>query len=253
MRQFARMLSPVGRSARTPLALGWEAARANAVPGFVLQAMMLLVLIAYYISPGTASALNQIAEFKQRHGVAFVLLAAIAAGALLPELFVIIFFQRGRPCAQNLRNLAFTIPTWGIDGILVDLMYRSMAGWFGDVVTVPVVLAKICIDQFGYNPLIAAPGEVLVYEWKNTRISWSSVRRAFSWNHYRDQIIPTLLATWVVWIPLMAIIYSLPLALQFPLFSLALTFWVLLLTYMTNKFSGKIAADAPIALSVAEM
>jgi hypothetical protein len=51
--------------------------------------------------------------------------------------------------------------------------------------------------------------------------------------------VPTLLATWAVWIPLMAIIYSLPLALQFPLFSLALTFWVLLLTYMTSSFTMK--------------
>ena len=179
--------------------------------------------------------------------------AAIAAGALFPEIFVICFFQKGKLRAQNLRNLAFTIPTWAIDGILVDLMYRKMAAGFGDVVTFPVVLAKICVDQFGYNPFIAAPGEVLVYEWKNTRISWESVRRALTWEHYRDKIVPTLLATWAVWIPLMAIIYSLPAALQFPLFSLALTFWVLLLTYMTNKFAGKISADAPIALSVAEM
>jgi hypothetical protein len=238
---------------RPPLVLGWEAARANALPGFILQAMMLALLVAYYLSPATASALNEIAEYKKQHGLFFVLLAAIAAGALLPELFVICFFQKARVRAQNFRNLAFTIPTWGIDGILVDLMYRSMAGWFGDVVTIPVVLAKICVDQFGYNPFIAAPGEVLVYEWKNTRVSWASVRRVFSWTHYRDQIVPTLLATWVVWIPLMAIIYSLPLALQFPLFSLALTFWVLLLTYMTNRFAGKIKADAPVALSVAEM
>ena len=49
----------------------------------------------------------------------------------------------------------------------------------------------------------------------------------------------------------MAIIYSLPLALQFPLFALALTFWVLLMTYMTNRFAGKIEADATIALAVA--
>ena len=235
---------------RTPLAIGWEAARANAVPGFVLQAMMLALLIAYYLSAATASALNQIADYKKQHGLIFVLLAAIAAGALLPELFVIFFFQKGRLRAQNFRNLAFTVPTWAIDGVLVDLMYRSMAVWFGDVVTVPVVLAKICVDQFGYNPFIAAPGEVLVYEWKNTHISWESVRRAFTWKHYRNQIVPTLFATWVVWIPLMAIIYSLPLALQFPLFSLALTFWVLLLTFMTNRFAGKIVADAPIALSV---
>ena len=105
------------------------------------------------------------------------------------------------------------------------------------MVTVPVVLAKICVDQFGYNPFFAAPFGVLTYEWKNCGYSRESLRRTFSWNHYRDRIIPTLLATWAVWIPLMAMIYSLPLALQFPLFSLALTFWVLLLTYMTNSFA----------------
>ena len=165
---------------RTPLALGWEAARANALPGFILQAMMLALLVAYYVSPATASLLNQIAEYKRQHGFIFVVLAAIAAGALLPELFVVFFFQSGRVGAQNFRNLAFTIPTWAIDGILVDLMYRSMATWFGDAVTVPVVFAKICVDQLGYNPFFAAPGEVLVYEWKNTRISWASLRRALS-------------------------------------------------------------------------
>ena len=215
--------------------------------------MMLAVLVAYYMNPATALALNQVAQYKRQHGLAFVIVAAIAAGAVLPELFVIFFFQKGKVRTQNFRNLAFTVPTWAIDGILVDLMYRKMAVWFGDVVTVPVVFAKICVDQFGYNPFIAAPGEVLVYGWKNTRFSWESVRRTFTWTHYRDQIVPTLLATWVVWIPLMAIIYSLPAALQFPLFSLALTFWVLLLTYMTNRFAGKLAADAPIALSIAKM
>jgi len=48
-------------------------------------------------------------------------------------------------------------------------------------------------------------------------------------------------------------IYSLPLALQFPLFALALTFWVLLMTYMTNRFAGKIEADASLASSVADL
>lgn len=245
------MISPARRGARTPLALGWEAARANVLPGLLLQALMLTLLVAYYVSPAAARALNHLAAYKQEHGIVFVLVAAITAGALLPEAFVICFFQHGRPRAQNLRNLLFTVPTWAVDGVLVDLMYRGNAALFGDVVTVQAVIVKTCVDQFGYNPFIAAPCEVLVYEWKNTRISWSSVRRALTWDHYRDQIVPTLLATWAVWIPLMVIVYSLPFALQFPLFSLALTFWVLLLTYMTNRFSGKIAADAPPALSTA--
>jgi hypothetical protein len=51
----------------------------------------------------------------------------------------------------------------------------------------------------------------------------------------------------------MAVIYSLPLTLQFPMFALALSFWVLLLTYMTNRFAGKLSADAPVALATAKL
>jgi hypothetical protein len=237
--------------ARTPFTLGWEAARANAVPALIIQTIMLALLVAFYSSPTVAAALWQLAEFKRAHGATFVILAAVAAGALIPELFLIVFFQRGRPNRRNLRNLLFTIPVWGFDGWLVDLLYRSEAAMLGDVASVPVVVAKICIDQLGYNVFFAAPFGVLTYEWKNNGISLRPVKELFTWRHYRDKIFPTLLATWAVWIPLMAIIYSLPLALQFPLFGLALSFWVLLLTYMTNRFSGKIEADAPLALATA--
>jgi hypothetical protein len=239
------------QKSRTPLTLGWEAARANAVPALIIQAFMLALLIAYYTNHRVSSALAGLAEFKRAHGLLFVIVASITAGALIPELFLILFFQRGCPTRRNLRNLLFTVPVWGFDGTLVDLLYRSEAAWFGDVVTLPVVAAKICVDQFGYNSAFAAPFGVLTYEWKNNGISAEPLRQLFTISHYRDKIIPTLLATWAVWIPLMAIIYSLPLALQFPLFGLALSFWVLLLTYMTNRFAGKIEADAPLALAVA--
>jgi hypothetical protein len=238
---------------RTPLTLGWEAARANAVPAFIIQAFMLALLVAYYTNHTVFSGLNQLADYKRAHGLSFVIVASIMAGAIVPEIFLVFFFQRGRPSRRNLRNLLFTVPVWGFDGWLVDLLYRSQAAWFGDVVTLPVVCAKICVDQFGYNPFFAAPFGVLTYEWKNNGISAGPLRQLLTLIHYRDKILPTLLATWAVWIPLMAIIYSLPLALQFPLFGLALSFWVLLLTYMTNRFAGKIEADAPLALAVAEL
>lgn len=233
--------------------LGWQAAKANALPALIIQLLMLLLLVGYYVSPATATALQQLADLKDKYGLIFVLLASILAGAVIPELFVIIFFQRGRMTRRNIRNLMFTIPVWGFDGSLVDLLYRAEARWFGDVATVGVVAAKICVDQFGYNPFFAAPFGVLTYEWKNTGISMHPVRDLFTWAHYRDKILPTLVATWAVWIPLMAIIYSLPLVLQFPLFALSLSFWVLLLTYMTNRFAGKIEAGAPLALASADV
>ena len=200
---------------------------------------MLTLLCAYYLNARTAAALTSVAEYKRAHGLTFVVVSTIVAASLLPELFLVVFFQSGRFRAQNFRNLLFTAPLWGLDGITVDYLYRGLAALLGDQPTFWTVLTKICIDQFGYNVLFAAPYGVIAYEWKNSGYSPATLRRCFSAACYRDKIVPTLLTTWGVWIPLMAMIYSLPLALQFPLFSLALTFWVLLLTYMTNQFAGK--------------
>ena len=105
--------------------------------------------------------------------------ASILAGAILPEIFLIAFFQRGRLTKRNLRNLLFTIPIWAFDGSLVDLLYRGEAALLGNVVTVPVVIGKICLDQFGYNPFFAAPFGVLTYEWKNSGFSFRVVRPGF--------------------------------------------------------------------------
>ncbi|HCP91181.1 MAG TPA: hypothetical protein DIT76_03905, partial [Spartobacteria bacterium] len=147
----------IAQKSRTPLTIGWQAVKANVLPGFLLQATMLSILLAYYFSPRSAALLNRLADYKSNHEVVFVIIASVCAGALLPELFVVCFFQRGRVRAQNFRDLLFTAPFWALDGVLVDLMYRTLAIWFGTKVSLPVVVAKICVDQFGYNPFFAAP------------------------------------------------------------------------------------------------
>ena len=237
--QLARMSSAVRPTRPNPFAIDWEAVRANAIPALILQAVMLALVLAYYLSPPVADLLDRLADYKRAHGLAFVIVATIIAASFLPEIFLVLFFQGGRVRAQNFRNLLFTAPIWAVDGVTVDFLYRGLAALLGDTASVPVVAAKICIDQFGYNVFFAAPYGVLAYQWKNSGFSFPVLRACLTPAFYRDKIVPTLCTTWAVWIPLMAMIYSLPLALQFPLFSLALTFWVLLLTYMTNRFAGK--------------
>ena len=78
---------------RTPLTLGWEAARANAVPALIIQAIMLALLIAYYTNHSVFSALNQLANYKNAHGLTFVIVASVTAGAIIPEIFLIFSFN----------------------------------------------------------------------------------------------------------------------------------------------------------------
>src|SRR5438552_17544881 len=137
------------QKSRTPITLGWEAARANAVPALIIQAFMLALLIAYYTSHTAAAVLSQLAEYKRSHGILFVIVASITAGVLIPVLFLIVFFQRCRPTLRNVRYLLFTMPVWGFDGTLVDVLYRIEAAWFGDIVTFAVVEARFDVAHFG--------------------------------------------------------------------------------------------------------
>src|SRR5881227_480865 len=97
---------------RSPLTLGWEAARANALPALIIQALMLMLLLSFYISHTAFALFSQLAELKRTGGILFVIVASVTAGALIPELFLILFFQRGRPSRRNLRNLLFTVLVW---------------------------------------------------------------------------------------------------------------------------------------------
>lgn len=238
------------RSRRRLVSVGWEAILANLRPAVFLQALMLLLVLGYYFNPRVAATLGWLADYKRANGILFVIGSTILAASILPELFLVLFFQGARVRAENFRNLLFTAPLWALDGITVDLLYRGLTTLLGNTPTRAVVLAKICVDQFGYNVLFAAPYGVMAYEWKNSGFSFAVLRRCFSFGCYRRKVVPTLFTTWGVWIPLVAMIYSLPLAVQFPLFSLALTFWVLLFTYMTNRFAGK--AGLPAAFLPAE-
>src|SRR5205085_2636695 len=126
---------------RTPWLIGWEAAKANAAPAFVLQSMMLAILLAYYFHPPSAAFLNALAGFKQRHDLTFVLIASAIVGAVLPELFIIVFFQRGRMRRQNARNLVFNVLFWTFAGFLVNLMYLGVGSL--DSVNVDYLFAAI--------------------------------------------------------------------------------------------------------------
>ncbi|MEA3213245.1 MAG: hypothetical protein QOE70_6302 [Chthoniobacter sp.] len=220
---------------KPPLFVGLRAARANLIPGLVIQTAMLAIVLAYYWHEPTKNALNLLAVWKERYGYLFSVLLSIVAGAVLPEVLKILFFQRGKVRRENIQELIFATLFWGVIGAVVDTLYRLQAVWFGTAPTFSVLLRKVVVDQFVYCPLFAAPTTVWAYEWKNRSFSTEGISDFFTLAFYRAKVLPTLIASWGVWIPVVTIIYSLPSLFQVPLFGLALSFWVLLVTYITSS------------------
>jgi len=220
-------------AAEPPWRAGLRAARANLVPGLILQGVMLALLIAYYLHGPTREALAWLAGIKAAWGFVFSAISAAIAGGVLPVVLRVLVFQRGRAGRADLEQLVFACLFWGGMGLVVDALYRGQAMVFGDSPDWRVVLPQVLVDQFLYSPLFAAPVTVWTYAWKRSGYHWR--REWFGFDYYRRRVVPTLFATWGVWIPVVTILYTLPEPLQIPLFALALSLWVTIYTWMSEE------------------
>jgi hypothetical protein len=232
-----------------PFSAGFRAARANLVPGLIIQVLMVLMVLAYYFFPPAHSWFEALAVAKGRWGYAFSYLSSVVAGAVLPFALTITVVQRGRVTRGDLAGFLFLCLFWGMDGVIIDGFYRLQAVIFGAHADLPVVVKKVLVDQFIYNPLFAAPYTVACFEFKNQGYQPGRTGHVFTARFYREQVIPTLCATWAVWIPVTSAIYALPSLLQIPLFALALSFWSLLVTYITTRAH----APAPVRSSLRQV
>jgi hypothetical protein len=218
-----------------PWIAGLRAARANLIPGLILQALMVALLLGYYFHPATTLWLDRLADLKLRWGFGYSALSATVAGALIPEIMRVLVFQKGRGRRENFANLLFTIPFWCFMGMLVDAFYRGQAHVFGSEPTLRVVATKVVVDQFLYSPFVATPLTCWLYDWKLAGYRLAGARRFFTAAYARDVMVPVVFANWGVWIPVVAVLYSLPSTLQIPLFGLALSLWVMLLTWISER------------------
>ena len=228
-------------SPSSPFWIGLRAAKANLIPGLIVQAAMLALGLAYYYYAPAQAWLEQLAALKKEWGYGFAFIAGALAGGLSPEILTVAVFQRGRVTRQNMENLLFGLLYWGSQGIMVDAFYRGQAWLFGSQADFFTIVKKVLVDQLLYTPLIALPLATATYEWKKQGYRISGFTRTLTRRFFVQETFPAIVAAWGVWIPLVSIIYSLPSLLQVPFFSLALTFWVMIFTWINYHATNKAA------------
>lgn len=216
-----------------PLAVGLRAARANLIPALVIQTVVVAVVLAYYFHPPAAEWLAGLAELKRRGGYLFSFASGALAGGLLPELLKVAVFQRWRARRENLSDLVFGVLYWGLMGMVVDGIYRAQALMFGPQVDFITVVKKTLVDQFLITPFLTIPSTVVILEWKHQGYRLAGLSRVFSLRFYKQKILPTVVSGLGFWLPVVILIYCLPPLLQFPLFTLALTLWVMIITWIS--------------------
>jgi hypothetical protein len=220
---------------RHPLLVGLQAARANFLPGLVIQTTLLALLLGYYYWPPLQTPLNLVAHWKAEWSYLFSFSASALGGGFVPELLRVVVLQKGKVGRENLLAARFGFFFWGSMGICGDAFYRLQGVWFGTTPSVCVVITKMAVDQFIYTPIWGTAAVVSAYYWRRHGYTLSALGDCFSTRFYRIHILPTLITGWAMWIPLVSIVYSLPPLLQVPFATLATSFWSLLVTFIGSQ------------------
>ncbi len=220
--------------------VAWEeslrALRANLIPGLLLQFLMAFMAAAYFLSPGARHAFEKLAIIRSNWGFLFSFIGTSAASAILPEFLRLLIPRQAVVNSTTLgQRLLFAIPFWGLIGMQVDLFYRLQYALFGPSDSTLVIMKKVLVDAFLYCPLLAMPQAVCVFIWRDHAFTLEGFRGHHPVTFYALRIFPVLMANWMVWIPLVSIIYSLPAALGVPFFIVAQSFWVMVFTTLSAK------------------
>jgi hypothetical protein len=215
------------------LASGLAGMKQNALPGLALWILALLLVLADGILPSAHAVFQSVGMWKSRYGLAFSATTTAFFGGAVPFLFLLVTgkIRRNRLAAE----LAFYTLFMAYKGVEVDLFYRLQSHLFGNHADPGTIARKVLLDQFVYNSIWAAPTSALAFLWKESSFSWKVMKSRLGFEFMTFSVPVTLMSTWAVWIPAVAIIYCLPAPLQIPLFNLVLCFWVLVLSFISKR------------------
>jgi hypothetical protein len=216
---------------------GLRGARANLGPGFALQVVPLVIVLAYYHHAPTHAAFERLMAFRARAGLISGILSTGLFGGVLPFLYL-----RSNPETRDHHRWGegmFLTAFWGYKGLEIEVFYRVLAHVVGTGHDVLTITTKVLLDQLVFSPVLIVPLTAVAYQWCATGFSTATVVADFrtpGW--YGRTVLPTLIANAGVWVPAVAIIYAMPTPLQLPLQNLVLCFYTLLLAHLNRRRHG---------------
>lgn len=204
----------------------------NRLACVLLNLLVIALVTSYYTIPSVAAVWESVGAFKTRWSYAFSLASTVFAAVLLPSF--VQWMLGTLPVVGRLKRLVLLILFWGYRGMEIDVFYRLQTWLFGDSTAASTLVKKVLLDQFVFSPLWFVPTYVLALRWIDCGGSWSRTRPTLNREFWLHTCPVVLVTNWVVWIPTVALVYSLPAALQFPLFSVVMCFFILIVTLMAR-------------------
>lgn len=193
------------------------------------------MVLAYYNLPAVTSFADSLADQKAKGGLIFVFISTAFAAVILPEAFKIA--SRDEQHRLFGTELAFMILVFGVNGMIVDTLYKGLGVLFGNENTFATVATKVVVDQAIAAPFLFMPYFVTVMLWRHFKFKWSAVREELRRESFFQKIWPALIVGWFFWIPALSGIYAMPQKLQFVLFLFVEAAWSLIIIHVAKSMN----------------
>ncbi|WPJ94755.1 hypothetical protein SH580_15080 [Coraliomargarita algicola] len=216
---------------------GIRAVRQSLLPACLVWGIMALVALVYYWVPPASYLFYGLERLQISLGLLFPFLGMGLSVGVLAELVRMLAGRKKGWTKENTLNAGFNLMVFGVLGVLQAGFYQQQALWFGEAQDFRTLASKVLLDQFGWTVFFANPYQTILFIWKENQFRFSRV-----WQSMRPlktfwgmRVLPVLITNWAFWIPMVSIIYSFPSSLQLPLAILAITIWVIILTFLTAE------------------
>jgi hypothetical protein len=203
-------------------------------PFALIQGSAALIAVAYGSSASFRAAAAEAAAWKSAGGLWAAAVLTAVAGGILPEVAKLVADRSRSALRGRGGEILFNTAFFALDGVVIDPLYRGEALLFGRDTLVRTVVEKVAFDQFVFTPLWSV-AIVVLFLWRQRGYSLAATRPALRGGFYRARVMPLLVPNWLFWIPMVSIIYALPVPLQFLLFVPALAAWSLIMVFIADR------------------
>ena len=217
--------------------------RRNRIPCLFVNIGVVLLVSSYYLVPQVADAWTAVGAFKTHWGFWFSAISGGLSAALLPY-----FAQRlmgTLPAHGNMKRLIILLFFWAYRAVEVDVFYQFQSWLFGSGGDLKTRVCKVAMDQFVYSVFWAAPNCVLMLRWLDLDCSWARTKASLDRQFWTQTFPAVIFTNWLVWIPVVSLVYGLPVPLQFPLFTVVMAFFVLVMTVLSAGKPTAIQSATP--------
>ncbi len=226
--------SPPPLSLRAAAQPGISALVAYWRPFLLIQAVALALVLTYFYVPAVHAGCQTLARINTNGGVLAAVLSSALAGGILPEVAKVITRIDPRPLRERISETAFLLVYFFIVGAQVYYFYKLQSLLWGSGTDVLTTAKKVAFDQLVFTAFFSMPFSLVTFAFRRHGYSLAATRREVNLRWVAAKLPSLVIPAWAFWVPMTSMVYSLPTDLQFPLFTLALAAWSLLLVFLNR-------------------